>query len=288
MELRTQGNEVALMLDSGENHRLSALPPTNADLIGKEQPVDVVVLTKNSERLLEKCLTSVYENLPVNRLIVVDGNSTDSTLEIVDKFCQKYRNVIVIGDKVTRGSARLNGIREVQTAWFVFVDSDVILCDRWYEKARGYIADNVGAIWGTEVWAGMSNPNVLKLFLRVTRKVFELRGGTHDLLVRTEAIKDISIPGDLHVFEDAFIKDWMTKKGYRSIPTYDPFCIHYRPQSVWTMRGSIDLFVEALRYGSVRKIPKYFLAYAFYTVYVAHRALSRGPTGYLRGQGGRS
>lgn len=263
------------ILDSGENHKLMVQPQTKIDLIGKEQ-LDVVVLTKNSERLLEKCLTSVYENLPVNRLIVVDGNSTDSTLEIVDKFCQKYGNVVVIGDKVTRGSARLKGIREVQTEWFVFVDSDVVLCDGWYAKARGYMVDDVGAVWGTEVWAGMSDPNVLKLFLRVTRKVFELRGGTHDLLVRLDAIKDIPIPEDLHVFEDAFIKDWIAKKGYRLIPTYDPYCIHYRPQSVWTTRGSIDLFIEALRYGSIRKIPKYFLAYAFYTVYVGYRALLKG------------
>jgi glycosyltransferase involved in cell wall biosynthesis len=263
------------MLHSGERRGLMIQPETNVDLTGKEQ-VDVVVLTRNSERLLEKCLDSVYENIPVNRLIVVDGNSTDSTLEIVEKFCQRYRNVIVIGDKVTRGSARLKGIREVQTEWFVFVDSDVILCDRWYNKARSYMVDDVGAIWGTEVWEGMRDPNVLRLFLRVTRKVFELRGGTHDLLVRFEAIKDIPMPEDLHVFEDAFIKDWIVKKGYKLIPTYDPYCIHYRPQSAWTTKGSVDLLVEALRYGSIRKMPKYFLAYAFYTVYVAYRALFRG------------
>jgi glycosyltransferase involved in cell wall biosynthesis len=272
---KNRKKRVTLMFDSSEKRESVVRPQTNVNLMGKEQ-LDVVVLTRNSERLLEKCLDSVYENVPVNRLIVVDGNSTDSTLEIVDKFCQRYGNVVVIGDKVTRGSARLKGIREVQTEWFVFVDSDVVLCDRWYDKARSYMVDNVGAIWGTEVWAGMRDPNVLKLFLMVTRKIFELRGGTHDLLVRFEAIKDIPIPKDLHVFEDAFIKDWIAKKGYRLIPTYDPYCIHYRPHSVWTTKGSVGLLVEALRYGSIRKMPKYFLAYAFYTVYVAYRALFGG------------
>jgi glycosyltransferase involved in cell wall biosynthesis len=263
------------MLDSREKRELMIQPETAVDPMGKEQ-VDVVVLTRNSERLLEKCLDSVYENIPVNRLIIVDGNSTDSTLEIVDKFRQRHGNVVVIGNKVTRGSARLKGIREVQTEWFVFVDSDVVLCNRWYDKARSYITDNVGAIWGTEVWEGMSDPNVLNLFLRVTRKIFELRGGTHDLLVRSEVIRDIAIPKDLHVFEDAFIKDWIVKKGYRLVPTYDPYCIHYRPQSVWTTRGSVEQLIEALRHGSIRKMPRYFLAYAFYTVYVGYRALFRG------------
>ena len=44
----------------------------------KTDRMDVIVLTKNSERLLEQCFDSIFENVPVNRLIVVDGYSTDS------------------------------------------------------------------------------------------------------------------------------------------------------------------------------------------------------------------
>jgi glycosyltransferase involved in cell wall biosynthesis len=233
--------------------------------------VDVVVLTKNSERLLERCFDSIFKNVPVNRLIVVDGYSTDSTENIVRRYGQKHGNVILIKDRGTRGSARLKGIREVETDWFIFVDSDVILSDNWYEKAWKHVEDNVGGVWGTEVWAGIHHPVVLKLFLTVTRRIFELRGGTHDLLVRYDTVKDIDIPRDLHVFEDAHIKQWIEKKGYRVVPTYVPFCFHHRPSSAWTAKGSRDLFVEALRYGSLRKMPQYLFAYAFYTVYVAYR-----------------
>jgi len=38
----------------------------------------------------------------------------------------------------------------------------------------------VGAIWGIEVWSTIKNPKTLKLFLTTTRKIFEVRGGTHD------------------------------------------------------------------------------------------------------------
>lgn len=237
----------------------------------KTDRMDVIVLTKNSERLLEQCFDSIFENVPVNRLIVVDGYSTDSTGDIVEKYRQKYGNVVMLRDGGTRGSARLRGIREVETDWFLFVDSDVILCDGWCEKARKYIENDVGGVWGTEVWAGIRRPEVLKLFLMVTRRVFELRGGTHDLLVRSEIVKDIDIPSDLHVFEDAHIKEWITRKGYRVVPTYVPFCLHHRPETVWTAKGSRDLIVEALRHGSFRKIPRYFFAYSFYTFYVAYR-----------------
>ena len=112
----------------------------------------------------------------------------------------------------------------------MFVDSDVVLCRDWFKKAQKYMQADVGAVWGTEVWSTIQKPKMLNLFLTTTRKIFEVRGGTHDTLIRTDLIKDIAIPKNLHVFEDAYIKDWITKKGYRVIACYSPFCIHYRPR----------------------------------------------------------
>lgn len=240
-----------------------------------QETVDVVVLTKNSERVLEKCLDAIYKNVPVNRLIIVDGFSTDATLEIVEKFHEKHGNVVLIKDKGTRGSARLKGLKEVKTEWFLFVDSDVTLCDDWFKKSKSFIKNDVGAVWGIEIWDGIQNPVFLKLFLRVTRKIFEIRGGTHDLLVRYDAVKDIDIPKDLHVFEDAFIKEWIAKKGYKLIAAYDPYCIHFRPPVVWTLRGSLNIIIDTLRFGSLTKMPRLILAYGFYTAYVVYRNLAQ-------------
>jgi glycosyltransferase involved in cell wall biosynthesis len=235
--------------------------------------VDVVVLTKNSERILEKCLNSIYKNIPVNRVIIVDGYSTDSTLKIVEKFREKYGNIVLLMDNGTRGSARMKGVKGVKTEWFAFVDSDVILCNKWFEKAKNFVKDDVGGVWGIEIWEGIKNPILLKLFLMMTRKIFDLRGGTHDLLVRHKALEDINIPGNLHAFEDAFIKEWIEKKGYRLVATYDPYCIHYRPPEAWTVKGSIRILIENLRFSSLQKLPKLCFAYAFYTVYVLYRSL---------------
>ena len=81
------------------------------------------------------------------------------------------------------------------------------------------------------------------------------------MLVRYETVKDIDIPRNLHVFEDAFIKEWIVKKGYRVIAAYDPYCIHYRPPVVWTIKGSLDILVDTLRFGSLLKMPKLVMAY---------------------------
>ena len=203
--------------------------------------VDVVLLTKNSERVLEKCLESVYQNVPVNRLIVVDGYSTDRTLEILSQFNRKHHNVKVVYDRGTRATARQKGIENVETEWFIFVDSDVVLCRNWYQKAIKHINNNVGAVWGIEVWSTLQNQATLKMFLIITRKIFELRGGTHDTLIRVNLVKDIEIPKNLHVFEDAYIKEWITRKGYEMVACYDPYCVHYRPPNVWTLQGSLSI-----------------------------------------------
>ena len=159
--------------------------------------VDVVLLTKNSDRKLKECLESVYGNVPVARLIAVDGYSTDKTLDVLKLFDEKYHNVKIIMDKGNRATARQKGIADVNTEWFLFVDSDVILCNDWYEKAKLFINSDVGAVWGTEIWSTVESPVTMAFFLRITRKIFEVRGGTHDTLIKTELVKDIQIPKKL-------------------------------------------------------------------------------------------
>jgi glycosyltransferase involved in cell wall biosynthesis len=235
--------------------------------------IDVVMITKNSQRMLRQCIESIYANVPVNRLIIVDGNSTDQTLPILETFNKQYGNVKIIPDSGNRATARQKGIAAVESDWFLFVDSDVVLCKDWYNKALQYVKPDVGAVWGIEVWATLGNTSTLKLFLVITRKIFTVRGGTHDTLIRTSAIKDIQIPNDLHVFEDAYIKDHIEHKGLKVVPCYVPFCIHYRPASVWTLSGSLGLIAESLRLGSFRLVVQLILAYGFYTVYSAYQLM---------------
>jgi glycosyltransferase involved in cell wall biosynthesis len=234
-------------------------------------PLDVAVLTKNSERMLNACLDSIYRNVPVNNLIVVDGFSTDGTLPILERFQKKHGNVIVIQDSGTRGTARQKAIRNVGTEWFMFVDSDVILCDGWFEKAKKLIKDNVGAIWGIEIWSVLRRKKILGLFERMTMKIFQKRGGTHDLLVRTEAIKDIEIPFNLHTYEDAYIKSWISQKGYDVVPAYEPYCFHYRPQNVWTFNQSIGFIASDLKLAINH--PSLILSYGFYAAIVLSQSL---------------
>lgn len=236
------------------------------------ESIDVAILTMNSERLLRECINSVYKNLPVNNLIIIDGYSTDATADIVKEFQEKYGNVTFVQEKGTRGSARQKAIQMVKSDWFMFVDSDVILSKNWFAKAEKLVNDDVGAIWGIEIWSVLKGTKILKLFERVTLKIFEKRGGTHDLLVRRKTVEDIKIPYNLHTYEDGYIKDWIDKKGYKVLGVYEPYCIHFRPDTVWTFKKHIEFMVSDLKYAIHR--PILLLSYGFYSAIVAYQIVS--------------
>jgi glycosyltransferase involved in cell wall biosynthesis len=236
------------------------------------ESIDVAILTMNSGRMLKECINSVYENVPVKNLIIIDGYSTDSTADIVKEFQEKYGNVNFVQEKGTRGSARQKAIQLVKSDWFMFVDSDVILSKNWFAEAKKIVKDDVGAIWGIEIWSVLKGSKLLKLFERVTIKIFEKRGGTHDLLVRRKTVEDIKIPYRLHTYEDGYIKDWIDKKGYKVLGVYEPYCIHFRPDEVWTTRKHVEFMVSDLKYAVHR--PVLILSYGFYAAIVVYQIVS--------------
>lgn len=42
-----------------------------------------------------------------------------------------------------------------------------------------------------------------------------------------------------HIYEDAYIKSWICKKGYKVLGVYDPYCLRFRSNTVW-MSGRIS------------------------------------------------
>jgi glycosyltransferase involved in cell wall biosynthesis len=231
--------------------------------------IDVAILTYNSAAKLGECINSVYLNVPVKKLIVVDGFSTDSTPDIVAQFQQRYGNVLFIQEKGTRATARQTAIRLVKGDWFVFVDSDVVLSRNWFAEAQRHVGEDVGAVWGIEIWSVLRGKKILPLFERVTMEIFERRGGTHDMLIRRKTVEDIKIPYQLHTYEDAFIKSWIHNKGYKVLGVYEPHCIHFRADSVWTAKKHVELMVSDLKFALRR--PLLLLPYGFYSAVVTYQ-----------------
>jgi glycosyltransferase involved in cell wall biosynthesis len=195
--------------------------------------LDVVLLTKNSlQPCLSQCVASIYKNVPINKLIVVDGGSTDGTLD----FLRRLPNVEIIDDSGgTRATARQKGIDAVETEWHLHVDSDVILSNDWFNQAWKLVDDRVGAIWGQDIPIEKHFSNINYAMSRLYRMGFKellvKRGKNerymmHDTLIRTAAVKGIEIPRELHIWEDHFIGRYIVRKNYKFLKVKKPYCLH--------------------------------------------------------------
>jgi len=237
---------------------------------------DVVMPTFNSERLLRKVLDTVYKEIPVCHLIVVDGYSTDKTLEIV----KKYQNVKIIRSRVSLGKRRELGIKEVDTEWFVFVDSDVVLEDDWLNKVKEYVKPDVGAVEGLDLLMdprrGAFQAGMVSLRKLLGKKQVSKRGFTGDTLIKTKLLSDFAFRHKwTHgtawggAFADWLIRWHIKDKGYRWVKTKDYVCRHYdfKPPERCLVAGEFLTFIGLISVKDriknlVTMVPK--LLYAFY------------------------
>lgn len=98
--------------------------------------VDVIIATLDSEMFLERCLFSVYREIPVKKIIICDGGSKDKTIEILKKF---PRVEIFIKPEIHTGGKIVEFmISKVETEWFVFIDSDIILTEGWFNEMEKF------------------------------------------------------------------------------------------------------------------------------------------------------
>ncbi|MBT0160043.1 glycosyltransferase family 2 protein [Candidatus Bathyarchaeota archaeon A05DMB-2] len=234
------------------------------------QAVDVVLLTKNSEHLLDKCLASIFESVPVNNLIIVDGFSNDGTMEIVNRVKQKFGNVKVLKVDGSRAKARQRGIAQVTTELFMFVDSDVVLCRDWYRKAQRYVDKDVGAVWGIniDVIPNVKDKRIIKFQSLIARQCFGLRGGMHDTLIRRDAVQGIEIPEELHAYEDSYIINWIKGRGYRTVIGDDIYCLHFKAPGNWSLQNGVSQAIIEFRCGLIYShMVEYMFYYPFFMFY---------------------
>jgi GT2 family glycosyltransferase len=96
-----------------------------------------VILTKNSGRTLEKCLEAIArlkgEFEP--EVIIVDGGSTDNTLNIVEKYREELNIRVLYDDGKGLGYARDIGWRASDADYIVMLDSDVIVNRHFLRRA---------------------------------------------------------------------------------------------------------------------------------------------------------
>lgn len=103
----------------------------------------VEILTRNSEQTLERCLESVKD---FDDIIILDGNSTDKTLEIARRFGARIFKQYETDGPLIRiadfSEVRNKGLGLAKYDWFMFIDSDEYLSSEVVEEIRGIVASS--------------------------------------------------------------------------------------------------------------------------------------------------
>ena len=87
-------------------------------------PISVITIAKNAEETIQDCLDSVRRNSPAE-IILVDGNSSDRTVEIA----RGYTDRIYFDEGKGLAFARQLGAEMASQEYIAYVDSDVVLTE---------------------------------------------------------------------------------------------------------------------------------------------------------------
>jgi glycosyltransferase involved in cell wall biosynthesis len=110
--------------------------------------VTVVVPVRNAAAILEQCLESIASAQP-REIVIVDGLSTDETLEIAGRYPAK----ILSDEGKGLPAARMMGAREAESRWIALVDADVV----FPEGALEHLLDEFVAGGYTALQAGLES-----------------------------------------------------------------------------------------------------------------------------------
>ena len=114
-----------------------------------EKPFFSIVLpTYNQSSFLKNCINSILKQTYENwELLIINNNSTDNTLKIINQFNDKRIRVLEIQNSGILAKSRNLGIKNSLSKWICFVDTD----DTWYpeklNEIKKYIYNTKGDLF---------------------------------------------------------------------------------------------------------------------------------------------
>ncbi|MGQ1945598.1 glycosyltransferase family 2 protein [Geofilum sp. OHC36d9] len=132
--------------------------------------LSVVIITKNNESIIEKCLQSVAW---ADEIVVIDSGSTDNTIGI----CNKYKCKVIKSDWLGFGRTKQLAVEHASHNWIFSIDSDEV-CTKKLKEEIIQIINNENVVSGYRIkrqtyyldkpirYCGWQNDYPLRLFRR--------------------------------------------------------------------------------------------------------------------------
>jgi len=242
--------------------------------------VSIVVVTKNEERHIKDCLESLMRlEYPKEKheIIVVDGNSTDKTREIVKEYLAK----LIIDKEGGLANSRNIGIQAAKGDYIASTDADCVVKKDWLKilvKSIQEAPEDVVAVGGPNL-IFKNDPPFAKL-VGYMQETFFASGGApqsykineskyvfsiHNcniLYKKNILIEEGGFDENFNVGEDAELNFRLRQKGYKFLYLPDVIVWHRRPDNLKKFIKKMFLYGESMA-KITRKHKKIVRWYAF-------------------------
>lgn len=226
--------------------------------------ISVVIPAFNEERSIADCLESlICQN--TNRkfeVIVVDNNSTDNTVKVLQKYKDKLNLKIVSEEKKGRGVARSAGFKIAKGEIFLGTEADTIVPATWIDELSGQFEDKkIIAVTGTCRFGDCSliakiSMNILQPYGMILYKFifgYYWLSGFNFAIRKSTYIKSGGFNPELNTYDDVELGMKVNKIGYIKFIKNFPVLVSGRRFKSGLIRGLYSYFKPFIEYSLFNK-----------------------------------
>ena len=139
--------------------------------------ISFIASVYNKEKYLIPFITSIQnQELKELELILVDDNSIDNSIKIINNFIKKDKRIKLLKNKKNNGSlfARYKGAIHVKGEYIIFVDSDDIVLKDGILKSYNYIKKKmIDMIEFNSVFENNNTLNIIRRYYLYSNIIYQ-------------------------------------------------------------------------------------------------------------------
>ena len=207
--------------------------------------ISVIIRNRNEEKHIGYAIQSVLDNFQDPEIIVVDNNSTDNSLGIVNTFDFEDIKVYNI-DSYTPGKSLNFGVSKCSNDYILILSAHTEIIECHWNKIKAYLEDHcvVGCrqipIWNGKkisrryMWSNFIDEDTVNYFSESEDRYFLHNAFT---FYKKETLIKYPFDEDLSTKEDRYWVNDRIKEGMKSYYDSATTCHHYYTDNGATWRG---------------------------------------------------